>query len=69
MAAIHRWSVVVRGLAAASAAVEAENRGCYTQAAYSYGDIVLHSMEEWTRVDTPEYPAFIFSMYTRQLVL
>ena len=42
MAAIHRRSVVVRGLAAASAAVEAEKHGCYTQAAY--GVVVLHSL-------------------------
>jgi len=42
MAAIHRRSVVVRGLAAASAAVEAEKHGCYTHAAY--GDVVLHSL-------------------------
>jgi len=42
MAAIHRRSVVVRGLAAASAAVEAAKHGCYTQAAY--GDVVPHSL-------------------------
>jgi len=42
MAAIHRRSVVVRGLAAASAAVEAGKHGCYIQA--EYGDIVLPSL-------------------------